>query len=1228
MSDRTSYAIKSRIICVLGMHRSGTSLITGLLNLLGVYLGPPEHLIEPQADNPKGFWEHEEITKLNDEILAVLGGTWHEPPALQLGWEGAAQLSSLRKRARALIRQEFATSDIWGWKDPRTCITLPFWQRLLPPMQYVICLRNPIDVASSLERRDGFSLDKGVRLWLAHVSAALQHTAGKPRLFVFYEDVVENGQEELQCLAEFIGRSEYVECADVQRRAEEFIDDELQHHRTLIVDVVDEARLAFPAKAVYLALRACVEPRGRGPSQRGIADHTIEEALNILSGYSLIAQADFDRLRAQVTEKEEGLRALRSQLAEKESVVGSLTEQVTEKEQQVEMLRGQVAEKEQQVEMLRGQMEEKEQQVEMLRGQMEEKEQQVQALRGQLAEREQQAIELSHELVVRVETLRNHLFEARDTIRRHEAFIHLQHRQLMQSQAELHAIRESNYWRIGGPLRRMIDKLKRIVRIGRLIVRAPIRRLPGVVRRDGLPGAWKAARAYLRGTARTSEVHQEIGVVMFISGCPGDAKRYRCDHHVEELQMLGCACADALYGEVDLGEVLDRFHIFVLHRVPYGPDVDWFLKEAHRRGKVVIFDTDDLVFDPDASQMVAALRNMSETDRTLFVEGLRRYKQTMQRCDAVLVSTESLQREALAVHSRVYVVHNAASMDMCHLSEEALGREIVRKQKEQNDDVVIAYFSGTPTHDRDFLEAADAVLWALNEYRQVVFWAVGHLHLDERFDEYGDRVVRIPIRPWEKLPDLMARVDINLAPLEPHNRFTDAKSCIKYIEGALLQVPTVASRRTDFVRVIRHGENGFLADSHDEWREALRLLIENEVARRGIGQRAWRDVLTNHTTKARANILYQALSRMSRSLEHDKGPLNINWVLRAPIASRGGGYRTIFRLADSLAKRGHHVRVYVEPVAHLDGMTETEIVEFVQKNFGPLDVDIHIGHRNLLPADATIATNWPTAYTVAEHRESLWKFYFVQDYEPEFYEVNDPLYEEAKRTYGLPLQMICIGEHLKRILSNLTKRSPEVIDFGLDNDTFRMYMSPENRPRPYKVLFFARPKVKRRGFELGIAALQLLKELRPDVQVLTFGASEEEIGKLPFDATHLGIISPERLAGVLNEAHILLCFSLSNISWVPFEGMGCGAAVVEVDRPSVREMVGEGTCLLAEPRPAAVLEAIMELLDDDDLRVAIARRGVEFTKAKTWERSADQFEEILLRRCFVRIGSLIPKSME
>src|SRR5262249_44321085 len=137
------------IICVLGMHRSGTSLVTRVVNLLGVYLGPENHLLAAAADNPKGFWEHRHMVETSEAILSAFAGGIFEPPAFPENWPSSPELAGLRERARTIIASDFAGAELWGWKDPRTCLAAPFWQHLLPPMRYVHCLRSPAETVQS-----------------------------------------------------------------------------------------------------------------------------------------------------------------------------------------------------------------------------------------------------------------------------------------------------------------------------------------------------------------------------------------------------------------------------------------------------------------------------------------------------------------------------------------------------------------------------------------------------------------------------------------------------------------------------------------------------------------------------------------------------------------------------------------------------------------------------------------------------------------------------------------------------------------------------------------------------------------------------------------------------------------------------------------------------------------------------------------------------------------------
>jgi hypothetical protein len=143
-------------ICVLGMHRSGTSCLMGSLEQAGLYLGQ----VNRQAQyNPKGNRESAAIIRLNTAVLANTGHSWRNPPT------GAATWSRADREDRDAIIARFAGAGRWGFKDPRTVFTLEGWLEALPGMCLVGSIRHPMAVARSLENRGGMPLAQGLDLW-------------------------------------------------------------------------------------------------------------------------------------------------------------------------------------------------------------------------------------------------------------------------------------------------------------------------------------------------------------------------------------------------------------------------------------------------------------------------------------------------------------------------------------------------------------------------------------------------------------------------------------------------------------------------------------------------------------------------------------------------------------------------------------------------------------------------------------------------------------------------------------------------------------------------------------------------------------------------------------------------------------------------------------------------------------------------------------------------------
>lgn len=176
--------------CILGMHRSGTSMIARLLNLAGLDIGPDDQLYQAHAvDNPEGYWENIQFVDMSDELLALAGGTWREPPPFRLDSLPEDRRLSMLNRAAGLPLT-LRLRDPWGWKDPRATLTLPFWQQAYPDLKVVICLRNPLEVAHSMSKRqnDRMDRDQALRLWIVYHEAILSALPNRANAIVTHYD--------------------------------------------------------------------------------------------------------------------------------------------------------------------------------------------------------------------------------------------------------------------------------------------------------------------------------------------------------------------------------------------------------------------------------------------------------------------------------------------------------------------------------------------------------------------------------------------------------------------------------------------------------------------------------------------------------------------------------------------------------------------------------------------------------------------------------------------------------------------------------------------------------------------------------------------------------------------------------------------------------------------------------------------------------------------------------
>jgi glycosyltransferase involved in cell wall biosynthesis len=340
--------------------------------------------------------------------------------------------------------------------------------------------------------------------------------------------------------------------------------------------------------------------------------------------------------------------------------------------------------------------------------------------------------------------------------------------------------------------------------------------------------------------------------VRFVYRQIGAPARYRVAHQIEQARLAGLTAHDAPLDATPGLYDLTACDVLYLYRLPLAPPTLALCLAARRQGIPIIFDSDDLVWDPQERFYNHFDDHYSPEDVARLLWATRRTRALMGCADAFVFATPYLTRLAARSFSQpAYVNPNALSSAMLSDAETAYAE---RGRRPQRDDVVIGYFSGSPrVHDEDVVSIDPALIAILDRRPNARLRIYGELRLSAALARpaYATRVERWPVVDWRELPRHIAQVDINIAPLvdNPQRR---AKSPVKYLEAAIVGVPTIASRLDPYQHDIADGATGLLATTTKDWFDALTRMIESGEVRRRLGEAARAHVLAQHTTLVRA----------------------------------------------------------------------------------------------------------------------------------------------------------------------------------------------------------------------------------------------------------------------------------------------------------------------------------------------------------------------------------------
>jgi len=246
--------MESTGVLVLGMHRSGTSAAARVLTTLGLSASRPDDAVRGPW-NPKGHYESQAMMHLDNRLLAEMGCTWWSPPPSGMAYgDRVARITVSARQARQVFRRAYPRKR-WVWKDPRACLLLPFWRRVLGHRTpAVIVLRNPLEVAASLERRNAMAPAFSVALWARYHRLLLEHTRGMPALVTRFDDLIADPARWAETSAAFLTGVGLPPPHAVPGALEDSVDTSLRHSRHGRGDLEREAPQALALFDAWEAL--------------------------------------------------------------------------------------------------------------------------------------------------------------------------------------------------------------------------------------------------------------------------------------------------------------------------------------------------------------------------------------------------------------------------------------------------------------------------------------------------------------------------------------------------------------------------------------------------------------------------------------------------------------------------------------------------------------------------------------------------------------------------------------------------------------------------------------------------------------------------------------------------------------------------------------------------------------------------------------------------------------
>ena len=359
----------------------------------------------------------------------------------------------------------------------------------------------------------------------------------------------------------------------------------------------------------------------------------------------------------------------------------------------------------------------------------------------------------------------------------------------------------------------------------------------------------------------TTSAHLNL---LIINGAAGTVSQiHRVDHLTEKLELLGHRFQ--VYDHQELATLyqaeLAQFDLLFIHRAVAEPLIDKLVACFHLHQLPVIFDIDDLVFDPELLPQISAAKNMLPGELAVFAQTMRQHRQLLTQADLITCPTQYL-----ANYIKNNTHHPAVTVLPNHLDqasfEQGLAIAKLRSPRPPQDTFTLGYFPGTKTHDQDFAVCAPALAALLTKFPQTKLKIVGDLTLPTDLLPWQNtpQLIHLPKVPYPELIKQYTDVDLNLVPLE-ENAFCQAKSELKYFFAGICGIPTLATPTQPYQAALSHG-GGAPCVSTTDWLSQLESFLTQPQVYQPAARAALQDCRTRYSPATQAKILQNILNSL------------------------------------------------------------------------------------------------------------------------------------------------------------------------------------------------------------------------------------------------------------------------------------------------------------------------------------------------------------------------------